>query len=106
VCAYLQTAVARMMLQDSPEEYLALARLACEVGEDAPQAPVCRSVLALLDRFDRYREENPPELVLSRPGARFPGMHLVVTASIVALTPAAPLPADPEPESVGERSGG
>jgi hypothetical protein len=28
-----------------------------------------------------------------------------VTASIVALTPDAPLPADVEPESVGERSG-
>jgi hypothetical protein len=105
LCAYLQTAVARMMLRDSPDEYLALARLACEVGDGAPQAPVCRSVLALLDRFDRYREENPPELVLAHPGSRFPGMHLVVTASIVALTPAAPLPPDPEPETVGERSG-
>jgi hypothetical protein len=62
-------------------------------------------VLALLDRFDRYQAEHPPELVLSTPGSRFPGMHLVVTASIVALTPDVPLPADPEPESVGERSG-
>jgi hypothetical protein len=106
LCSYLQTAVARMMLRESADEYLGLARLACEVGNDAPQAPVCRSVLALLDRFDRYQAENPPELVLSTPGSRFPGMHLVVTASIVALTPDVPLPPDPEPESVGERSGG
>jgi hypothetical protein len=42
---------------------------------------------------------------LTRPGSRFPGMHLVVTASIVSLTPEVPLPADVEPESVGERSG-
>ena len=102
VCAYLQTAAARMMIRDAPEEYLALARLACEVGEDAPQAPVCRSVLALLDRFERYVAERPAELEMSGPGSRFPGMHLVVTASIVALTPSAPLP-DVEPESVGER---
>jgi predicted TIM-barrel fold metal-dependent hydrolase len=105
VCSYLQTAGARMMIRDAPEEYLALARLACEVGDDAPQAPVCRSVLALLDRFDEYVASHPPEMELSRPGSRFPGLHLVVSASIVALTPDAPLPADVEPESVGERSG-
>jgi hypothetical protein len=29
----------------------------------------------------------------------------VITASIVALTPDVVLPPDPEPESVGERSG-
>jgi hypothetical protein len=94
-----------MMLREAPPEYLALARLACEVGDDAPQAPVCRSVLALLDRFDEYAAAHPPEMELSRPGSRFPGMHLVVTASIVALTPDVPLPADVEPESAGERSG-
>jgi predicted TIM-barrel fold metal-dependent hydrolase len=105
LCSYLQTAVARMMLREAADEYLGLARLACEVGDGAPQAPVCRSVLALLDRFDRYQAENPPELALAKPGSRFPGMHLVVTASIVALTPDVPLPPDPEPESVGERSG-
>jgi uncharacterized protein len=105
LCSYLQTAIARMMLREAPPEYLALARLACEVGDDAPQAPVCRSVLALLDRFDEYAAAHPPEMELSRPGSRFPGMHLVVTASIVALTPDVPLPADVEPESAGERSG-
>jgi hypothetical protein len=101
--AYLQTAAARMMLRDEPEEYLALARLACEVGEDAPQAHVCRSVLALLDRFDRYQDSQPAELEGTQAGQRFPGLHLVVTSTIVALTPDVPLPPDPEPESVGER---
>jgi hypothetical protein len=105
VCSYLQTAAARMMLRDQPDEYLALARLACDVGEDAAQAPICRSVLALLDRFEQYVADRPPEMELTRPGSRFPGLHLVVTASIVALTPDVPLPADVEPESVGERSG-
>jgi hypothetical protein len=106
VCTYLQTAIARMMVRADPHEYLALARLACEVGEDAPQAAVCRSVLALLDRFESYLESNPPELAGDHPGARFPGMHLVVTASIVSLTPDAPLPGDVEPERVGEREAG
>jgi hypothetical protein len=103
VGAYLQTSLARMMLRDEPEEYLALARLACEVGDDAPQAAVCRSVLALLDRFERYAAEHPPELEGNVTGRRFPGLHIVVTAAIVAATPSVVLPPDPEPESVGER---
>ena len=55
VSSYLQTAIGRMLIREGAEEYLALARLACEVGDDAPQAPVCRSVLALLERFDHYQ---------------------------------------------------
>jgi uncharacterized protein len=105
VSSYLQTSAGRMMLRSDPEEYLALTRLACEVGEDAPQAAVCRSVLALLDRFDRYAADSPPELEGAVGGRRFPGMHMIVTASIVAATPDVVLPPDPEPESVGERSG-
>jgi hypothetical protein len=94
-----------MMLRDESEEYIALTRLACEVGEDAPQAAVCRSVLALLDRYDRYESTRPPELRGTEPGQRFPGLHLVIAAGIVAQTPAVALPPDPEDESVGERQG-
>jgi uncharacterized protein len=104
VSAYIQVAAGRMMLLDKAEDYLGLARLACEVGDDAPQAHVCRSVLALLDRFERYQESNPPEFEpdQNQPGRRFPGLHLVVTASILAATPDVVVP-EPEPESVGER---
>jgi uncharacterized protein len=105
VSTYIQVAAGRMMLLDAAEDYLGLARLACEVGDDAPQAHVCRSVLALLDRFDRYQESNPPEFQVEGPGRRFPGLHLVVTASILAATPDVAVP-EPEPESVGERETG
>jgi hypothetical protein len=74
------------------------------VGESAPQAAVCRSVLALLDRFDSYVATHPPELDKVG-GQRFPGLHIIVTAQIVAATPDVVLPPDPEPETVGERSG-
>ena len=105
VSSYLQTAAGRMMLRDASEEYLGLARLACEVGESAPQAAVCRSVLALLDRFDRYVATHPPELDKVG-GQRFPGLHMIVTAQIVAATPDVVLPPDPEPETVwGAASG-
>jgi hypothetical protein len=104
VSTYLQVAAGRMMLREEPEEYLALVRLACEVGDDAPQAAVCRSVLALLDRFEHYTATSPPELEGAVGGRRFPGLHLIVTAAIVAATPDVVLPPDPEPESVGERA--
>jgi predicted TIM-barrel fold metal-dependent hydrolase len=104
VSSYLQTAAGRMMLRDAAEEYLGLTRLACEVGESAAQAGVCRSVLALLDRFDSYVATHPPELDKVG-GQRFPGLHMIVTAQIVAATPDVVLPPDPEPETVGERSG-
>jgi predicted TIM-barrel fold metal-dependent hydrolase len=104
VSSYLQTAIGRMLLREGAEEYLALARLACEVGDDAPHAPVARSVLALLDRFERYVVENPGDLTEREGEQRFPGLHLVVTAATVALTPDVALPPDPEPVAAGERS--
>jgi hypothetical protein len=104
VSAYLQTAVGRMLLREQAEEYLALTRLACEVGDDAPEGPVCRSVLALLDRFDRYVAERPAEMA-GEGERRFPGLHLVVTAAMVAVTPDVALPPEPEPVAAGERSG-
>jgi uncharacterized protein len=106
VHTYLTTALGRMLVREGGEEYLGLARLACEVGDDAPQAHVCRSVLALLDRFDRYRDELLPEGEAGRP-RRFPGLHLILIAAVIALTPDVILPAEAElePVSAGERSG-
>lgn len=84
----LSIAIGRAFGGASPDEYVSLARLACEVGDDAPQAPVCRSVLALLDRWEAARK-----------------IHLLTIAACVARTPAAPLPDVGElEESAGERS--
>ena len=97
VCSLLHTAVGLMLSGDDGSEYLSLARLACEVGEDAPQAPACRSVLALLDRHERF-------VLGVAPGAPvYQGMHLVITALAVARTPGVALPPEPEPVSTGER---
>lgn len=102
VTSYLQTAIGRMLLGDNGEENRALARLACEVGDDAPEAPVCRSVLALLDHFEHYFANQPH--VFEREGPRrFPGLHLIVTAATVAVTPDVVLPPDPDAVDVAER---
>jgi hypothetical protein len=78
-------------------EALALARLACEVGDEAPQAPVCRSVLAALEVMERLG--GAEEL---RRG--HPTLAAVLMALCVARTPDAPLPPLPEPADVAERS--
>jgi hypothetical protein len=101
VAAYLGTAIARMLVGNSGEEYLDLAGLACEVGNDAPEAPVCRSILALLERIERHAAALPNQSGMPH----FPGVHLAVIAATLARTPGVPVP-EPEPgerADVGER---
>jgi predicted TIM-barrel fold metal-dependent hydrolase len=98
---FLVAGFARMLAGQSAEENLGLARLACEVGDDAPQAQHCRSILALLDRHAHHidRPQARDEIESGRP---FAGLHLVLTAATVARTPTVPAPA-PEFEDVEER---
>ena len=105
VHSYLVTAAGRMMLSDRASDYIGLARLACDVGDDAPQAPVCASVLALIDRMEEYVAKFPESA--RAPGEHgpppFPGVGLAVVAATLAMTPDVPLPPLPEPVEVGER---
>jgi uncharacterized protein len=102
IYVFLLSAVGRAMGGGSTEEYMALARLACEVGEEAPQAHPCKSILALLDRHDRYVAE-PTGLDQLQPMAHFfPALHLLILAATVARTPSVPVP-EPEPEDLDER---
>lgn len=86
VHANLVIAVRLSLHGEHPEQELALARLACKVADDAPQAAACRSVVALLD----LAEGVAPE----RPGAspQHAASHVLVTACTVARTPDVPLP--------------
>jgi predicted TIM-barrel fold metal-dependent hydrolase len=105
VSTYLVTMFGRLIAGEPAPDYLGLARLACEVGDDAPQAPVCKSVLALLDRFEQFPPPPPPDDgVPPGPARRFPGLGMVLVAAVVARTPDVPLPPEPEPVEVGERT--
>ena len=84
---YLVTATSRMLTGRGADEYAGLARLACEVGDDAPQAPVAASIAALLGRLERYAADKP-----SKDGVAAPGVQLAIAAAVVARTPDAPLP--------------
>ena len=60
VVTHLISAMGRAFGGGDPEESIALARLACAVGEDAPHADVCAAVLELLDLFREHLAPPPP----------------------------------------------
>jgi predicted TIM-barrel fold metal-dependent hydrolase len=101
VHTYLLTAASRMIAGHGGDEYIALARLACDVGHDAPQAPVAASVAALIDRWRRYAAEHP-----AKDGVASPGVQIVIAAAIVSRTPDVPLPELDEAIDLDEREEG
>jgi predicted TIM-barrel fold metal-dependent hydrolase len=86
VVSHTAQAVARTFGAGDPEESVALARLACAVGDDGPHAEVFAAVLDLLDLYEANLEP-PPE------GRRFPlALRLLLAACTVARTPDVPVP--------------
>src|SRR6185436_17418738 len=82
VYSFLLSAIGQAFNGVEPAETLALVRLACDVGEDAPQAEVCRWIVWLLDTRDDYSPEGD-----GRPTRFAPGMHFLVAALGVVRTP-------------------
>ncbi len=87
IYSFLMTASARMLYGQGGEEYMGLARLACDVGDDAPQADVAASIAALIERWQRYSAGRPV-----KDGLAAPGVQIAIAACIVARTPDVPLP--------------
>lgn len=81
VATFLIGAFAQIVRGAGGEEMVALARLACEVPADAPQAAHCRRILELLDDSERLAAAPAPGRVLPA------GLHLLVLALNVARTP-------------------
>jgi predicted TIM-barrel fold metal-dependent hydrolase len=90
VYSFLISAIGQMFNGIDPVETLALARLGCDVGEDAPHAAVHESIMSLLDARASYRPEGD-----GRPTRFAPGVHLIVVAAALARTPDVALPANP-----------
>jgi hypothetical protein len=87
VYSFLMSALGQMFNGVEPAETLALVRLACDVGDDAPQAPICRCVIELLEERERYSPEGD-----GRPTRFAPGLHFMVGALGIVRTPDVPLP--------------
>jgi predicted TIM-barrel fold metal-dependent hydrolase len=90
VVTHLTSAIGRAFGGGDPEEPIALARLACAVGDDGPHAEVCAAVLEQLDLFREHLAPPPP-------GRAFPvAGRFVVGALTIARTPDVPLPPRPD----------
>ena len=85
VVAHLVTAVGVAVSGEDPAEQLALARLACDVGEQDIVA-ICGELETLIDRAGEAFPQ--PEGLRYHLGAR-----MIVLAIAIARTPSAPLPA-------------
>ncbi|RKQ91813.1 putative TIM-barrel fold metal-dependent hydrolase [Solirubrobacter pauli] len=86
IATHLITAMGRAFGQTDPDESIALARLSCAVGEDAPHADVAGATLELLDLYREHLAPPPP-------GRPFPvGFRFLMAALTVARTPTVPLP--------------
>ncbi|PVG81903.1 hypothetical protein DDE18_14420 [Nocardioides gansuensis] len=82
----LLTAQEAMQRGLEPGVPLDVARHACRVPDDDPDAPVVASVRRLLDLYEEHHEGLP------RRNQFTPGRDLFAAAAVVARTPAAPLP--------------
>jgi uncharacterized protein len=87
VHSFLMSALGQMFHGVEPTETLALVRLACDVGDDAPQAPLCEWVIRLLDERARYSPDGD-----GRPSHFAPGLHFMIGALGIVRTPDVPLP--------------
>lgn len=100
VWAFLVHAAGQAIWGAQPSEAIELARLACEVGDEAPQAPVCEAILALLEDAD----DLPPDP--DRPSRFMPVLPRLVMGALVACTPDVPLPGVETPVDVAARPKG
>jgi uncharacterized protein len=84
--SHLNQAIGRSFDRGDPTEPVALARLACAVGDDGPHAELFAAVLELLDLYEEHLAPPPP-------GVRYPeAIRLLLLATTVARTPDVPLP--------------
>jgi hypothetical protein len=87
VHSFLMSALGQMFHGVEPTETLALVRLACDVGDDAPQAPLCEWVIRLIEERERYSPDGD-----GRPSHFAPGLHFMIGALGIVRTPDVPLP--------------
>ena len=85
----LLPAVEGLQRGESPGDPLTLARRACDVPDDDPDADVIASVARLIKLYDEHHQQLPH----GTPHA--PGRDLILAAMLLARTPAAPLPTPP-----------
>ena len=87
IAALLLAAGARATAGQQPDEFLELARLACEIPPDRPGAAVAASIRELLARYERHLATGP-----AAQGPRPPAVHFVFLAAAIARLPGPSVP--------------
>jgi predicted TIM-barrel fold metal-dependent hydrolase len=91
VYSFLLSAIGQMFAGVDPKETLALAALACDVGDhEDPRAPLYRAIMSLLEARASYDPTGD-----GRPARFAPGLHLIIVAAALARTPDVSLPEEP-----------
>ena len=90
VFAYLIVGLGRLIAGAPADEMVALARLGCTVDDQAPQAPVCRALAALIDLGEQMASASA-DLTTPSP-QRLAALGPLLLAATLAATPRVPLP--------------
>ena len=90
VFAYLIVGLGRLIAGAPGDEMVALARLGCTVDDQAPQAPVCRAMAALIDLGEQMASAST-DLTTPSP-QRLAALGPLLLAATLAATPRVPLP--------------
>ena len=91
VFAYLIVGLGRLIAGAPADEMVALARLGCTVDDQAPQAPVCRAMAALIDLGEQMASAST-DLTTPSP-QRLAALGPLLLAATLAATPRVPVPA-------------
>jgi hypothetical protein len=91
IFTYLAIALGRLIVGAPADETVALARLGCTVDDDAPEAPICRAMAALIDLYGRLAAAGQPDLTMPSP-ERLAALGPLLLAATLAATPRVPVP--------------
>jgi uncharacterized protein len=89
---YASVALGRMIAGAPGEELVALARLSCNVSEDAPQAAHCRVMAALLDHQAKEAAAVSPDELTTPSTQRLGLLAPLLLVATLAVTPGVPAP--------------
>ena len=90
---FAMAAGARMIVGLAAEDLLGLARLACDVEEDAPQAAICRTMAELIDLQTESLAEVSAKELATPSTQRLALLTPLLLAALLAETPAVRAPA-------------
>jgi hypothetical protein len=94
VYLYAMVSLGRMIAGAPAEEVTALADLACEVDEDAPQAATCRTIRELTGLQAKAIAEVSAEHLATPSTQRLALLTPLLLAAVLAATPSVPAPAE------------